>query len=430
MPSANSAPIGTVVPVSEPTLPAVVLDPIEQRVLGALLEKQKTVPASYPLSGNGLRTACNQTSSREPVTDYDDRTIIDAIGRLKDRGLARTVWSGGGSRVLKYHQLLDEFLSLQPDERALITVLLLRGPQSAGELRTRTERLHSFADKDSVESKLRTMAELPSPLVRELPRRAGQQDCRWIHLLGPVAGAESTPTTAVPTVDREIVLAAGAASRDAKVAEAYARVAPAYAEKLINELDHKPFDRWLLDRVAAEASGPIADLGCGPGHCTARLAADGQTVLGIDLSPEMIEQAREHFPAADFPTVEFEVGDLGRLLRPRNAPGWAAITAWYSLVHLAASELNETIAGLTRVLEPGGLLALAVHLGDEVRHVDEWWEQPVDLDFVFHDRDQVLTAVAGAGLVDIEWYARGPYQDAEVETDRLYVLARKPISNQ
>lgn len=413
--------------MSEPTVP-VVLDPIEQRVLGALLEKQTTVPASYPLSGNGLRMACNQTNSREPVTDYDDRTIIDAIGRLKDRGLARTVWSGGGSRVLKYHQLLDQVMSLQPEERALMTVLLLRGPQSAGELRTRTERLHSFADKDSVESKLRTMAELSFPLVRELPRRPGQQDCRWVHLLGPLPLAEGTSSATPPAVDRESVLAGGAAARDAKVAAAYARVAPAYAEKLISELDHKPLDRWLLDRVASETNGPIVDLGCGPGHCTARLAAGGATVVGIDLSPEMIEQAREHFPAADFPAVEFEVGDLGRLLRPRSAPGWAAITAWYSLVHLAASELADTIAGLTRVLDPGGLLAVAVHLGDQIQHVDEWWDQPVDLDFVFHDREQVLAAVAGAGLVDIEWYTRGPYPGAEVDTNRLYVLARKPTS--
>ena len=114
-----------------------VLDPLldaeEQRVLGSLLEKQVTVPASYPLTLNALRTACNQTSSREPVTDYDEHTVEQVGRRLKDRGLLRIVWSDTGRRTLKYHQTLDEVLGLADDERALVTVLLLRGPQAPGE---------------------------------------------------------------------------------------------------------------------------------------------------------------------------------------------------------------------------------------------------------------------------------------------------------
>ncbi|MDQ3485998.1 MAG: YceH family protein, partial [Actinomycetota bacterium] len=131
-----------------PDLP--VLDATEQRILGSLLEKQRTVPASYPLSLSSLRTACNQTSSRDPVADYDEQTVERTARGLKDRGLLRIVWSDTGRRTLKYHQVLDEELGLQPDERALVTVLLLRGPQSPGELRTRTDRLHPFADRGEV----------------------------------------------------------------------------------------------------------------------------------------------------------------------------------------------------------------------------------------------------------------------------------------
>jgi hypothetical protein len=134
----------------------------------------------------------------------------------------------------------------------------------------------------------------------------------------------------------------------------------------------------------------------------------------------MVAQARERFG-----DIEFEQGDLTRLLRPRTAPGWGAVLAWYSLVHLAGSELEPTVAALARVLDDDGWLALAVHVGDEVRRVDTLCGRAVELDFVLHDRDQVLGAVRASGLVDVEWYVRGPY-DVEAQTERLYVLARRP----
>lgn len=396
------------------------LDPVEQRILGCLLEKQRTVPASYPLSQNALRTACNQTSSRDPVVDYDDRTVLDGIARLRERGLVRPVWAGAGTRVLKYHQRLEERLGLAPEHRALLTVLLLRGPQSPGELRTRAERLHPFADRDAVDATLRAMAELSLPLVGELERQPGRQERRWAHLLGaapqPAAGAAGEPA-----VDRDVVLQDGAATRDTKVRDAYERVAEAYAEQFVDELDGKPFDRWLLARVAELAGpGPIADVGCGPGQTTALLAEDGAAVTGFDIAPAMVEQARLWFPA-----LEFETGDLRNLLRPPAAPAWAAITAWYALVHLAGSELAAALAAMARVLAPDGVLALAVHAGNAVHHVDELCGEPVDLDFVLHDQDEVLAALAAAGLTDVEWYRRGPLA-AEITTERLYVLARRP----
>ena len=177
------------------------LEPVEQRILGSLLEKQVTVPASYPLTLSSLRTACNQTSSREPVMELDERTVEQTARALKDQGLLRIVWSDTGRRTLKYHQTLSEILDLADDERAVLTVLLLRGPQAPGELRTRTERLHPFADRTEVEACLERMARRDQPLVQQLERRPGQQDHRWVHVLGPV---ETGETPAPVAVDREV----------------------------------------------------------------------------------------------------------------------------------------------------------------------------------------------------------------------------------
>ena len=218
------------------------LDPVEQRVLGALMEKQRTVPDTYPLSLNALRTACNQSTSRDPVVDYDERTLVEVLGRLRDRNLVRFL-KPTGLRVVKYHQRLEEHLELDPQQAALIAVLLLRGPQTAGELRPRTERMAPFADRETVESTLRGMAATDPPLVRELERQPGQHDRRWIHLLGAeTAGAGGTRRAGRSRTG------AGQRrrARDRLVATEYDRVAEAYAVALIDELDGKPFDRWML----------------------------------------------------------------------------------------------------------------------------------------------------------------------------------------
>ncbi len=395
------------------------LSAVEQRVLGALVEKQRTVPGSYPLTLNSLRTACNQVSNREPVTEYDDALLQTTLKELRDRDLVRPVWSGAGSRVVKFHQRLEEHLGIGEPELAVLTVLLLRGPQAPGELRSRSARLHPFGDRAEVEATLRGLAELPEPLVVELERTPGQQDRRWAHLLGPLPEAAQPPAA----VDRDVVIAAGPDVRDARVLAGYDAAAAGYARELSAELVHKPFDCWLLDRIACEAGGgPVADVGTGPGHVAARLAASGASVVGVDLSPAMVDQARSLFP-----DLEFEVGDLANLLRPRAAAGWAAITAWYAFVHMATSELPAVLAGLARVLVPGGRLAFALHAGEEVRHIEELFGAPVDLDFVLHDAAEVVDAVTAAGLVDIEWYLRSPLRDVETPTDRLYVVARRPL---
>jgi len=397
-----------------------VLDPVEQRVLGALLEKQRTVPDTYPLSLNALRAACNQATSRDPVVTYDEATLVDALGGLRDRELVRFV-KPTMVRVVKYHQRLEEQLGLDPEQAALVTVLLLRGAQTAGELRTRTERLHPFADREAVEAVLRTMAAADPPLVRELERQPGQHDRRWVHLLGADQPEASEPT---PPVDREQVLASGAAARDRKVAAEYDQLAERYTEFLGDELDGKSFDRWLLARLAAEAAGGQGlDVGCGPAHVAGFLADHGVAMTGLDLSPNMVAQARAREPDVQVVQGSFVVPPMPRGGDPRD-PGWALVTAWYAFVHLAQTELVPTIAALTRVLRRGGVLALATHVGNEVQHPGDLWGVATDLDFVLHDAPAVVAAAETAGLVDIEWYRRSPLPQ-EPPTERLYLRGRR-----
>lgn len=160
------------------------LTPEQQRVLGALAEKEATVPDTYPMTLRGLQTACNQRNSREPVTDLDERTVLATVDELKARNLVRFVYASHGARTTKYRHVLHERLRLEPDELALVTVLLLRGPQTVNELRTRTERAHAFAGNEDVVAALERLAGRPEPLVVHLPRQSGQKETRWMHLLG------------------------------------------------------------------------------------------------------------------------------------------------------------------------------------------------------------------------------------------------------
>ena len=167
-------------------------DAVEIRVLGCLVEKQRTTPDQYPLSLNGLRLACNQATNRDPVVEYDEATIRAALDRLSRRGWARLA-SGPGSRVAKYRHLLDEALGRVPSQIALLAVLMLRGAQTPGELKQRVERLYPYASIEDVEKALDALAE--EELAERLPRRPGQSQDRWRHLLG---GDRSTSPAADP----------------------------------------------------------------------------------------------------------------------------------------------------------------------------------------------------------------------------------------
>ena len=176
-------------------------DAIELRVLGCLLEKQRTTPDQYPLTLNALRLACNQSTNRDPIVDYDEREIHDALQRLARRGWTR-VASGPGSRAAKYRQLFDQELGLERDATAILCVLMLRGAQTPGELKQRTERLHRFADIGDVLGTLDGL--IARELVERLDRRPGQKEERYQHLLGSVDVEHTvSPTHTVPAASAD-----------------------------------------------------------------------------------------------------------------------------------------------------------------------------------------------------------------------------------
>jgi uncharacterized protein YceH (UPF0502 family) len=192
------------------------LSDAEVRVLGCLVEKQRTTPDSYPLTLNSLRLACNQATNRDPVLDLDEGTVREAAQRLGRRGLARFT-SGQGSRAAKYRHVLPETLDLAPDETAALCLLMLRGAQTAGELKGRSDRLHRFASPAEMEETLARLSE--RDLVQRLERRPGEKGNRWRHLLG-------SETEAVPGAEADADAdAAAPPSLEARIAALEARLA-------------------------------------------------------------------------------------------------------------------------------------------------------------------------------------------------------------
>jgi uncharacterized protein len=181
-----------------------VLDQVELRVLGSLVEKEITTPEYYPLTLNALVNACNQKSNRDPVVTYDEDTVESAIEMLRERRLAAVI-TGAGMRVAKYREVFSEALNLGRREVALLCVLMLRGPQTIGELHGRTERLHPFADLDEVASVLDQLGSRePDPLVVRLTRQPGTKEPRYAHLLAgaPAIAASAEPAVVTPREDR------------------------------------------------------------------------------------------------------------------------------------------------------------------------------------------------------------------------------------
>ena len=177
------------------------LDAIEIRVLGALMEKEQTTPDHYPLTINGVIAACNQKSNRDPMMSLTETQVVEALDRLLQDVLT---WRSDGARVERWQHSLDRRWQLTSATKAIMCMLMLRGPQSSGELKTRCERMHHFANKEEVEKELRRLAEGFDALVRELPRRVGQRDTRWMHVVAvddeeamEAAVAEPAPVSAV-----------------------------------------------------------------------------------------------------------------------------------------------------------------------------------------------------------------------------------------
>lgn len=377
------------------------LDAEEQRVLGSLLEKEVTVPDSYPLSLNSLRLACNQSSSREPVVEWDEPHVEAVARRLRERGLLKVTWADKGRRTLKYLQTLP--LELPDDQRAVLTVMLLRGPQAPGELKTRCERLYAFEDRAVVEGTLARMAS--RGLVAELPRQPGARDNRWTHLLQSADVPEAPHPDVVPSTDEQVLATLAAVAAD-------------YADEHADAFEAASFERWLLSEVVREARGPVVEVGCGPGHTTAFLVAQGADAQGLDFSPAMLEQARARHPG-----VRFSQGDQRHLMRPEGASGWAAVVSWFSLVYETPEQLPQTVAALARPLAADGVLVIGTLTGGGLRHATEWFGHEVDLTIVKHSRESVVAAMQQAGLTDITWYVRGARPGEQ--SDRLFVVARR-----
>ena len=201
----------------------------------------------------------------------------------------------------------------------------------------------------------------------------------------------------------------------------YDAVAAEYAERFAVELAHKPLDRELLGRFADEVRGhgQVYDLGCGPGQTTAFLHGCGVEVCGLDLSPELLREARRRHPG-----VAFEAGDM--LALPVADASLAGVVAFYAIVHFSAAQLQRALAEMCRVLQPGGRLLIAFHVGDATIHVDQFLGRAVALDFQLFSPPAVAGELVRAGFGAVEVIERDPYPDVEYPSRRAYLFARKP----
>lgn len=206
------------------------------------------------------------------------------------------------------------------------------------------------------------------------------------------------------------------------IRESYDRLAEEYARRIFNELQHKPLDRELLDRFAAAVAGrgDICDMGCGPGHVARYLRHAGATVFGLDLSPQMLEQARKLNP-----DISFREGNMLALDLPDAS--LAGIAAFYAIVNIPHEALPIVFREMARVLQPDGLLLLAFHVGDQTIHENELWGQPIAMDFFFFQTSAMHLELEKAGLAIEEIIEREPYApEVEHQSRRAYIFARRP----
>lgn len=205
-----------------------------------------------------------------------------------------------------------------------------------------------------------------------------------------------------------------------ELSASYDEVAQEYVRRIADELDHKPFDRELLDRFATtfNADDTVCDIGCGPAHVARYLSQRGVKVIGIDLSPEMVAQAR-----ALNPSLEIRQGNMLGLDVPNES--WAGVVAFYSIIHIPRNDVVRALSELGRCLRPGGRLLMSFHIGDEVLHLEELWEHPVRMDFIFFRTPEMLGYLGEAGFDVEETVERDPYPDVEYQSRRAYILALK-----
>ena len=209
------------------------------------------------------------------------------------------------------------------------------------------------------------------------------------------------------------------------VQSSYDRVAAHYARHFEHEQDHKPMDRQMLDRFSERlgGQGAVCDLGCGPGQIARYLHTHGVSeVFGIDLSPQMVAEALRYSPGISF--------RQGNMLALTDADcSWAGATAFYSIVHFSLDQVRQAFQEVYRVLQPGGFLLIAFHIGEEIVHIEDWWEQEVDLNFVFFLTREIEALLREIGYRVEEVMEREPYPEIEHPSRRAYILASRPVKS-
>jgi SAM-dependent methyltransferase len=206
------------------------------------------------------------------------------------------------------------------------------------------------------------------------------------------------------------------------VINSYDKVAPAYAQHFLNEQDSKPMDRLMLGQFAHQLAGrgPVCDLGCGPGQIARYLQSCGvEDVFGIDLSPQMVTEA-----AGLSEGIPFRQGNMLALTDADQS--WAGAAAFYSIVHFSLEQVERAFQEVYRVIKPGGYFLIAFHIGTEVVHIDNWWEQEVNLDFMFFETHSIEGLLRETGFNIEEVVERDPYPEVEHPSRRAYILARRP----
>jgi uncharacterized protein YceH (UPF0502 family) len=366
------------------------LDPYEVRVLGCLIEKEATTPDVYPLTINGLRSACNQSTSRDPVVAFTDQDIDRALTSLRGRGLTRTVHSTS-NRATKFRHVLPEALGLDAAETAVVSVLMLRGPQTVGELKGRTERQHRFESIDEVAATLTALSGRADPLVLRLERQPGQKDARWVHLLAPF----DAQTAARGVADRapEGVAAATAPTRRR---DPYGEATAEFYD-LLETAMWDNFGLQMLDVLASvdPADGPIIDVGSGTGIGLAylRAAVPGARLIAIEPSKAM--RVALHTRLSEFTELREQTTVIPTIFGDAPLPERASAMVLSALIgHLSDDErtrLWSYIAGHTPpeapvvigVLPPARALQVDLVKYGERRigdYVYEGWQSGVPVD--------------------------------------------------
>jgi uncharacterized protein YceH (UPF0502 family) len=423
------------------------LDPYEVRVLGCLIEKEATTPDVYPLTLNGLRSACNQSTSRDPVVAYTDAEIEHALTSLRGRGLTRTVHSTS-NRATKFRHVLPEVLGLDAAETAVISVLMLRGAQTVGELKGRTERQHRFDSIDEVGAVLTALAGRDDPLVHRLERRPGQKDARWVHLLAPFDAAGTAPA-----VDDDVPAGAEPPPRR----DAYGEATAEFYD-LLETAMWDTFGLQMLDVLSGvdPADGPIIDVGSGTGIGLAylRAAVPGAQLVAIEPSKAM--RVALHTRLSEFTELREQTTVIPTIFGDAPLPERASAMVLSALIgHLSDEERTRLWSYVAEHTAPGAPVVVGVLPPDRPLRVGlvkygerrvggyvyEGWQSGVPLDelrmmwtMIYKVVDPASGTIVAEYTATAPWRCDGvddirreiaPYGLAMTEHDD-YVIVRRP----